>query len=65
MDSVTSSRKVRTTEATRYQIRAVVVLPSTRISDQSRIDHMNLGQQARHYSPDDMGDETPQMETAE
>lgn len=65
MDSVKSSHKVDTRGATRSTARAAAVLASARISDQSGIEHMVLDQQERHYSSDDMDDETPQMETAE
>ena len=65
MDSVKSSHKVDTKEATRSTARAAAVLASARISDQIGIEHMVLDQQERHYSSDDMDDETPQMETAE
>lgn len=65
MDSVAFSHKVDISEATRSTVRVAARLASARISNQSGIGHVDIGQQARHYSSDDMDDETPQVETAE
>lgn len=65
MDSVASSHEMDTTEVTRSTMRAAALLASARISNQSRSDQMDLGEQAQHYSSEEMDDETPELEEAQ
>ena len=46
-------------------MRAAALLASARISNQSRTDQVDLGEQAQHYSSEEMDDETPELEEAQ
>ena len=63
--SLKSSDNMDIIEGTRFTVHESALMESAWISNQSRNDHIDLGEQAGPFSSDDMVDETPQMETVQ